>query len=370
MGCGASKPVAAETPEPPKNVRVVDAPAGDELYKASRIIVPLDVPADGKKPALVLVHGNCTEADDPRENWEYLQTLGEYLAVELGVVCMIIGMHDDDAKLEAKYPGWMEKERLGLVARVIQDSTQAMTAGRNAWPAKYYGDAIALAIENLVRSSDRVGVSIDEERIALVGHSMGGAGVLYAAGVQCKDKIKAVAALNPSHLAVETPFDGLAEGIEYGKGEKYSGENGAGTIAHLANIIAPCYVYGSRAEYNTTANSELGAVLELLGTLLDTNVAGCWPEYHCVYGQVGSATKELYVDDTTDCGWGFAHNWMKTVAADAKRGGITTFAGGEPISVLLSFLRRHVLDSGEPAPVKPGNAYKWAPAPAVQAVEA
>ena len=182
MGCGAGKPVAAATPEPPKNVRVIEA-GGEELYKASRIIMPLDVPADGKKPALLLVHGNCTEDGDTRENWEYLQTLGEHLAVELGVVCMIIGMHDADAKLDAKYPGWMEKEGLGLVARAIQESTQAMTAGRNAWPAKYYGDAIALAIENLVRSSDRVGVSIDEERIALVGHSMGGAGVLYAAGV-------------------------------------------------------------------------------------------------------------------------------------------------------------------------------------------
>ena len=351
MGCSSSKVVGAPAASstPPK-CSVVDAGSCDS-YKASRLFAPLNVDKSRAVAAILLVHGNCLESmEDKEEGWMYMYTMAEYLTANLGVVSMIIGMHDDDTqKLDEKYPGWQEREGLNDAAKA---ASGLLTNGRNAWPAAYYGDSIAVAIENLVPAAmQKLGVSVDSTRIALVGHSMGGGGVLYAAAVQCKSNIKAVAALNPSHMATLTPFDGFDECVQYAKGKAHSGENGEGVLSHLANITVPCYVYGSRAEYNTSIDASMGVVINTISQFLDTVKSPCWPEYSCVYRQLGTTTKELYVDDVTDVDWGKSHNWLK---ADLE-----SFAGGAPINVLCSFLRRRVLESGEEAPKKPGNAYKW-----------
>ena len=36
---------------------------------------------------------------------------------------------------------------------------------------------------------------------------MGGGGVLYAANMNCRERVAACVALNPSHVSVEAPFD-------------------------------------------------------------------------------------------------------------------------------------------------------------------
>ena len=117
--------------------------------------------------------------------------------------------------------------------------------------------------------------------------------------------------------------------------------------------VAPflALVYGSRAEYNTFMfNLPLGP--------FGDEPSGCWPEFECVHKQIGSTTKELYVDDTTDASFMAAHTWI-----NAKKA-MMTYADGAAISVLCSFLRRHVLGVDEARPAKPGNAFKWEQLPA------
>ena len=111
-------------------------------------------------------------------------------------------------------------------------------------------------------------------------------------------------------------------------------------IAFLSKVAAPALVYGSQAEYNTEVLPGIGS-------------ASLWPSPPSVYAQLGSATKELFVDDQNGVSCAEAHSWL-------FRGSIRTFALGEPLHAVCSFLRRHVAQSGEAPPGRPTTAKEWA----------
>merc|ERR1719502_580466 len=68
----------------------------------------------------------------------------------------------------------------------------------NMWTPRFYAKSLDFAIDHLISMARmKCGVAVDPARVGLVGHSMGGAGVLAGAGLDCRNKIKAVAALNP-----------------------------------------------------------------------------------------------------------------------------------------------------------------------------
>ena len=69
---------------------------------------------------------------------------------------------------------------------------------------------------------------------------------------------------------------------------------------------------------------------------------------------MGAASKELYVDNTTDVQNFVAHGWLAT----AK--GLEQFGGGAPLRLVSSFLRRHLAGSDEAPPERPENAREWA----------
>jgi hypothetical protein len=79
----------------------------------------------------------------------------------------------------------------------------------------------------------------------------------------------------------------------------------------------------------------------------------CWPCYPKVFEQLGSTTKELYVDNSVHESCYDAHHWL------TKQESVGTFAGGFPLKVLCSFLRRHCARSGEAPLDAPSNAKEW-----------
>jgi len=108
----------------------------------------------------------------------------------------------------------------------------------------------------------------------------------------------------------------------------------------LKNIKAPTLIYGSQAEYNTELFPKSGA-------------APMWPVFPCTFQQVGARVKELYVDNLKMATCGEAHSWCCYPETTG------TFAGGVPLKVVLSFLRRHCAKTDESPPERPANALEW-----------
>jgi dienelactone hydrolase len=311
-------------------------------FAHARLFAPKQA-ADGPLPAVVCVHGFCGEATLKSHaalhvmnaflgthlgDWTYMQDMAELLAAE-GFVVLMIGMPDNDQSHGSS----------GL-------RDWAMSHVGNGWPARDYSLALNEALDHLALvTREHLGQAVDPDRTALVGHSMGGAGVLYAASAHCRERVAAVVALNPAHMAVETHSDHLDECSKYTQGADFSGEFGVGELPHLRAIRAPTLVVGSVAEYNTDWLS--------FGRCCPT-----WPSYECVVAQVGAQTKELFVDGVCDpkspedSGLN-AHVWL--VGAE----NMAAYADGATRQVVCSFLRRHVLGSGEAAPARPANAHFW-----------
>jgi len=335
MGCGRS---AAHMPAPEDTSggdMNGDAPGGE--WRSKIFKPPGASPSDKPYPALVVVHG----AVDEEHGWLAMRPLAEEMA-KLGFIVLMVGMPDDDETIVRKYPE--AKTIYGKMMAVL--TVDVLMKVQNMWPASYYSKALSQAIDHMVKvaPSKLGGLKVDTARIGLVGHSMGGGGVLCAAARDCKDKICAVVALNPSHFGVETPGDNLDSCLQYGSGADLSGEHGEGVVPHLAHITVPTYIYGSHAEYNT---SEFGGLCPT------------WPNFPCVYEQLtGTTAKELYVDNVTDQTFIEAHCRM-----EATSEGLHSYEGGVPFECLCSFVRRHVAGSSEAVPTKPSNSKEWAVAP-------
>lgn len=193
MGSGFS--TACQKCCKPAGVAALDV-GGSSLFQSSCLFVPPDMKSGASPmPGIVLVHGACFEAGGPFK-LDYPRPLAEELA-RLGVLVLMIRMPDNNEDLLKKYPA---------AAKKLSAEWRDMHHECNVWPAAYYSEALSAAIDHLCEVAPaRAGVGVDPARIALVGHSMGGAGVLYAAGAHCKEKIAAVVSLNPSHIAVDQP---------------------------------------------------------------------------------------------------------------------------------------------------------------------
>ena len=308
-------------------------PDGAPAAKASRLYLPptnSTVNDGGSIPGVVMVHGFCAESwlagvatsahlvgSFDALDWTCMGPLAEAVAAQ-GVAVLMVGLHDGDEQL---YP-----ELEGMQASLI-----------NTWSQADYAKFLRVGIDHFLK----VCPQLDKKRIGLVGHSLGGGGVLRAAATSCREHVAAVVALNPSHMSVETPGDMFEHGVKYRSGAEHSGEFGEGNIAHLASVTAPTLVYGSQAEYNTPLKK------------LDDSVAPMWPAYPSVFAQLGASTKELYVDNLVAHTCTQAHCWL------LGRDNLRAFGDGIPLQVVCSFLRRMLLGAAEVPMKRPSNAKEW-----------
>lgn len=348
MGCGSSSPVDPITPPVSAACTVIESGSTDK-FKASRLYVPFDVDKAGEPlPAIITVHGAVAERSDTMMgraifeiDWKYMDSLSEILASKLGVVVLMIGMPDDDeAYINGFVPDAIENSGISLMLKLI--AKPIATHFTNTWAACKYSESLSAAIDHLCATCpEKAGVRIDEKKIALCGHSMGGGGVLFAAGVHCKERLAACVALNPSHGSVDRPFDNIEQCIQAGKGADHSGEYGEGTIAHLSEITCPTLIYGSQAEYNV--KGPFGVAI--------------WPTYDSLFEQLTSAaSKELFVDSLTQLSYIEAHEWL--VPSSGLKIPLTEHNEGIPLEVVCSFIRRHVCGSDEAPPDRPNKDVK------------
>lgn len=270
------------------------------------------------------VMANANVGRDCDSTWTGMTDLAQAIA-EQGIVVLMVGLPDSP---------WLPDPELGPAGKL------------NCWPAIDYARFLSAAIDHLCTVAPERSVSVDTEHVGLVGHSMGGAGVLCAAAKDCKDKVAACVALNPGGPSNPNAFDALQGCAKYATGALHSGEYGEGTIEHLADIRVPTFIYGSQAEYNA----------EIVGP----GYATIWPVAPCQFEQVGASTKELYVDNLIDNpgtragkAGTFAHVWMY------GKESVRTYGDGKPLSAVCSFLRRHLAGSSEPVMARPDNAKEW-----------
>jgi dienelactone hydrolase len=318
------------------------------LYKASKLFAPTNPKGDGPHPAVILVHGSVFESDLLADvvagltvgatgyhfEWDQMAYLAREVAKQ-GVICFMIGMPSNDAEVMlADYPDLSEEKKKAISA-----------AGKigNGWSGRYYAKALDAAIDHLIAlSPQKLGLQVDPGRIGLVGHSMGGGGVLCAAGTDCATRIKAVVALNPSLLQASEPVENMDKAKQFATGKNFSGEYGEGTVGFLADIKAATLIFGSRSEWNVP--------------LLGFGPANQWPTYDCQFKQVGAAEKELFVDNlvdekATNCFRG--HAWLLHPKI------ISEYGDGAPLRAILSFVRRKLIGSAEEPMEKPAIAHSW-----------
>ena len=111
-----------------------------------------------------------------------------------------------------------------------------------------------------------------------------------------------------------------------------------------AKVRAATLVMGSQAEYNTP----------MLGKL-SRGKAEMWPSPPGLFAALTSApTKELFVDNYTPLTCWEAHMGLPREPA--------AYGAGVPLHVLLSFLRRRLVGSGEAPMERPDVAKEWAAA--------
>ena len=298
-----------------------------------------------------------------------MQPLSDELA-KLGFIVLMVGMPDDDeTAIDTKYPDakTMWAKMLGVVG------IEMLMRSDNLWPGAYYSIALSQAIDHMIAVAPaKLGLTVDTTRVGLVGHSMGGGGVLCAAARACRDKICAVVAISPSHVSVEAPFDNIDGCVKYSSGADFSNEHGEGTVAHLADIVAPTLIFGSKAEYNTAFPfSPCWPSFPYVATAHTAPVPALTARHRvwcgrCLFEQLGSSKKELYVDNKTDQAM-MEEAHIRLVDTTEM---MHEYLDGVPLEVVKSFLRRHVAGSAEAAPTQPASALEWKQQGAVPAVAA
>ena len=339
-----SPPEGAPELSAPIDTGAFTLPDGAQAGKASKLFRPPGASAGTPLPAVVVVHGSAAEGlqgdqifdhvvgnmgRDLDFTWTSMKDTAQAIS-EQGIIALMIGLPDCDEKHYSK------DEAAGVL---------------NSWAAKDYSRFLSAAVDHLLEQAPKHGMAVNKDRIGLVGQSMGGGGVLFAAGNDCKGKIAAVAALNPSIHSVHSPHDNLQFCERYAQGAPHSGELGEGTIECLAEISAPTYIYGSQAEYNVPFFE-------------GSPYATAWPAYPCQFAQVGASVKELYVDNMTE-NWAtkqangslvstsmYAHTWFCGEE-------IRAYGDGKPLAALLGFLRRRLAGSSEQVMERPANAKEW-----------
>ena len=343
-----SPPEGAPELSAPIDTGAFTLPDGAQAGKASKLFRPPGASAGTPLPAVVVVHGSAAEGlqgdqkfdhavgnmgRDVDFTWTIMKDTAQAIS-EQGIIALMIGLPDCDEK------------HYGNDEAAVQNSWQ------NSWAAKDYSRFLSAAVDHLLEQAPKHGMAVNKDRIGLVGHSMGGGGVLFAAGNDCKGKVAAVAAVNPSIHSVHSPHDNLQFCERYAQGAPHSGELGEGTIECLAEISAPTYIYGSQAEYNVPfMPGEPPACMQ-------------WPAYPCQFAQVGASVKELYVDNMTE-NWAtkqangslfltsaYAHSWHCGEE-------IRVYGDGKPLAALLGFLRRRLAGTSEQVMERPANAKEW-----------
>jgi hypothetical protein len=222
----------------------------------------------------------------------------------------------------------------------------------NMWPAIDYSRFLSAAVDHVKKVAPGHGVHVDEHKVGLIGHSMGGAGVLCAAAKDCKSKVAACVALNPGGPSNPDILDRAENAKKYAEGVPHSGEFGEGTIPHLADVTVPTFIYGSQAEYNCGN--------------IKPDMAVIWPFPPSQFKQLGAAKKELYVDNLIDnpghkvgdnkLGCQYAHVWL---FPEKGKEHMRSYGDGKPLAATLSFLRRHLVGEKEPVMERPANAKEW-----------
>ena len=330
-----SPPEGAPELSAPIDTGAFTLPDGAQAGKASKLFRPPGASAGTPLPAVVVVHGSAAEGlqgdqmfdqtignmgRDVDWTWTIMKDTAQAIS-EQGIIALMIGLPDCDEK------------HYGNDEAAVQNSWQ------NSWAAKDYSRFLSAAVDHLLEQAPKHGMAVNKDRIGLVGHSMGGGGVLFAAGNDCKGKVAAVAALNPGLHSVHSVYDNIESCAQYAQGAPHSGELGEGTIECLAEISAPTYIYGSQAEYNVPFFE-------------GSPYATAWPAYPCQFAQVGASVKELYVDNITGNSAIFAHTWLYGQEIEA-------YGDGKPLAALLGFLRRRLAGSSEQVMERPANAKEW-----------
>ena len=307
-------------------------PPSAPLYQYSKLILPKDM-TEASVPAVIMIHG----AIPPPMVERCLRWTG-------AGALLFTGWDRRNMLVD----GWAYMMHLGK--KVAHDGFAVLVIGLSTLKAAdqhqgTWAKALNSAIDHVCHAVPKVraGVSVDTKRIAIVGHSAGGGGVLNAAAHEACDRVAAVVSLNPSHPSVEQPGDHMAECKKFFEGANFSGEYGEGVIPHLAKIKAPTLLYGTLTEYNTEMSFKPGCCFH-------------WPVYPCTFEQIGAAKKELYVDNVAKLDHKgsnlLAHMWL------SEQSTLETYACGVPLKVICSFLRRHCKGSDE-APPEPENAHEW-----------
>lgn len=302
-----------------------------EAGKASWLYKPRmndDSVSTSPLPAVVVVHGACMESQflgkltglfsgsSLTMDWTYMHLLCEELAAQ-GFVVMMIGLHDHDEEVVPEAGGTKDI--------------------MNCWPCLNYSEFLRAAISHIqIAAQKHLDLEVDSKNIGIMGHSMGGGGVLYAAGEHCRDLISACVSLNPQQVIVTETEKYFAEAVKFSNGPDHSGDYGDGHLAHLAKIACPTLVYGSQAEYNTF--------------LMNNPADSMWPSFASTFAQIPAKHKELYVDDMKELSCQDAHLWFSKPR---------TYAEGAPLDIIMSFFRRHMLDSDEEVPSKPHRAHQY-----------
>lgn len=331
MGCGASSVgVGVVLKQEPEYVIYNGGPYEEDgalLYKASHLYLPRQVPDGTSVPGMIFMHGLVRETGMVHSPWSSFRHVAKSLARK-GIASLMVGMPDNDDIKSSEEVDGIVRTFLPLVNLI------------NAWPCAAYGRSCAAAIEHLRDCADKcAGVKVD--KVGLMGHSMGGGGVLYAAAHQCKDTISCVLSLSPSHMAIHKPFDNIAHVKKFATGKLHSGEYGEGDIQYLGNIIAPTFIQGSQAEYNQEVAPGVG-------------YSPNWPYFPSVFLQVGASQKELFVDDMKDRSWIEAHSSLLGTfdKSDSKKQHVA-------VKVVLDFLERHLLGKDKPPLPRPAVALEW-----------
>ena len=227
-------------------------PPSAPLYQYSKLILPKDM-TEASVPAVIMIHG----AIPPPMVERCLRWTG-------AGALLFTGWDRRNMLVD----GWAYMMHLGK--KVAHDGFAVLVIGLSTLKAAdqhqgTWAKALNSAIDHVCHAVPKVraGVSVDTKRIAIVGHSAGGGGVLNAAAHEACDRVAAVVSLNPSHPSVEQPGDHMAECKKFLEGANFSGEYGEGVIPHLAKIKAPTLLYGTLTADRVQYGDELQAGLLL-----------------------------------------------------------------------------------------------------------
>ena len=162
----------------------------------------------------------------------------------------------------------------------------------------------------------------------------------YAAGVNCRDRIKAVVSLSPGYISVLEPADCTEETIKYLADPDRSSENTKDRIVihHLQNITAATLVVGNEIEYDQMDALRLRA--------------------DHLFNECGAQEKEFFFEKQLYPGQHFSE---PHVFLGYKDGGkkMREYGGGQFLQTTLSFIRRKLVGQAEAPPKRPDTAAVW-----------